>query len=57
MTDRTPPSTAPAPGLQPFAPQPGRWEQERSLAERTGHLCRGAWCTQTCEPVLIRERT
>ncbi|MGW9029246.1 hypothetical protein ACWGQ5_34985 [Streptomyces sp. NPDC055722] len=57
MTDRTPPSTAPAPGLQAFALQPGRLEQERSRAERTGRLCRGVWCTQTCEPVLIQQRT
>ncbi|MFG3065057.1 hypothetical protein ACGFYM_41945 [Streptomyces sp. NPDC048231] len=57
MTVRTPPSTVLAPGLQPFAQQPGRWEQARSRARRTGHLCCGAWCTQTCEPMLIRERT
>ncbi|MGW2938321.1 hypothetical protein ACWDA7_42590 [Streptomyces sp. NPDC001156] len=57
MTDRTPPSTAPAPGLQAFALQPGRLEQERSRAERTGRLCRGVWCTKTCEPVLIQQRT
>ncbi|MEE1672177.1 hypothetical protein RCR19_42995 (plasmid) [Streptomyces sp. WAC07094] len=57
MTSRTPPPTAPASGLQPFAQQPGHWEQQGNRARRTGHLCCGAWCTQTCEPVLIRERT
>lgn len=57
MTSRRPPPTAPAPGLQPFAQQPGHWEQQRTRARRTGHLCCGTWCTQTCEPVLIRERT
>ncbi|MFJ9760021.1 hypothetical protein [Streptomyces sp. NPDC101149] len=55
MTARTPPFTAP--GLQPFAQQLGRWEQARSRVRRTGHLCCDAWCTQTCEPMLIRERT
>lgn len=53
MTSDTPP----APRLQPFAQDPGRWEKARSRARHTGHLCRGTWCTQTCEPVLIRERT
>ncbi|MBW8707597.1 hypothetical protein MBT84_48970 [Streptomyces sp. MBT84] len=57
MTSRTPPPVAPASGLRPFAQQPGRWEQQRTRARRTGHLCCGTWCTQTCEPVLIRERT
>ncbi|MFC9076715.1 hypothetical protein ACFTY7_06660 [Streptomyces sp. NPDC057062] len=57
MTSPTPPRVAPASGLQPFAQQPGHWEQQRTRAWRTGHLCCGTWCTQTCEPVLIRERT
>ncbi|MGW4790478.1 hypothetical protein [Streptomyces sp. NPDC004230] len=57
MTSRTPPPAAPASGLRPFDQQPGHWEQLRTRARRTGHLCCGTWCTQTCEPVLIRERT
>ncbi|WNZ06206.1 hypothetical protein [Streptomyces sp. 11x1] len=47
------PRTAPQQPLRPFARDPRRWEEERSRALLTGHLCRDT----TCEPALVYERT
>ncbi|WP_031487314.1 hypothetical protein [Streptomyces bicolor] len=59
MTDtlRTPPRRAPQQPLRPFARDPRRWEEERSRALLTGHVCRDTACTGTREPVLVYERT
>ncbi|WP_328499623.1 hypothetical protein OG828_49175 [Streptomyces sp. NBC_00457] len=51
------PRTAPQQPLRPFARDPRRWEEERSRALLTGHVCRDTACTGTCEPVLVCERT
>jgi hypothetical protein len=51
------PRTAHQQPLRPFARDPQRWEEERSRALLTGHICRDTACTGTCEPVLVHERT
>ncbi|WP_328349108.1 hypothetical protein OG800_49075 [Streptomyces sp. NBC_00445] len=51
------PSMAPQRPLRPFARDPRRWEEERSRALLTGHVCDDTTCTGTCEPVLVYERT
>jgi hypothetical protein len=59
MTDtlHTPPRTASQQPLRPFARDPKRWEEERSRALQSGHVCRHTACTGMCEPVLVYERT
>jgi hypothetical protein len=55
-TLRTPPPTAAAQHRRPFTLDPGRWEEERSRALRTGHV-RDTTCSAECEPVMVYERT
>ncbi|MFE1840718.1 hypothetical protein [Streptomyces sviceus] len=57
MTDLHTPRTAPQQPLRPFARDPRRWEEERSRALLTGHVCSHTTCTGTCEPALVHERT
>ncbi|MFH8698920.1 MULTISPECIES: hypothetical protein [Streptomyces] len=55
MTDTL--HTAPPRALRPFARDPRRWEKERSRALRTGHVCGDHEDADTCEVVLVFERT
>ncbi|MFJ9121337.1 hypothetical protein ACIRJO_38150 [Streptomyces sp. NPDC102394] len=54
-TLHTPP-TAAAHHERPFNGHPRRWEKERALAQRSGHV-RDHTCSADCEPVLVYERT
>ncbi|MFF7130483.1 hypothetical protein [Streptomyces sp. NPDC008240] len=58
MTDtlHSPPPTTAAHHARPFTRAPGKWEQERARALRTGHV-RDSTCSDACEPVLVHERT
>ncbi|MFG2463286.1 hypothetical protein ACGFWE_40405 [Streptomyces sp. NPDC048523] len=49
--------TGPQQPLRPFARDPQRWDEERSRALRSGHVCRETICTGTGEPALVYERT